>query len=106
MVTEYEEKIAQWLTSDPALVKEAVIHTRRATGLEDIHPLDTWATNLLFDPTYGGLNEDLRWISNRGGDMAKADKIRKEMTVSAFDLYDWNRIGQLILAYTKENNDG
>jgi hypothetical protein len=100
---DYEDKIARWLAGDPGLVAPALSIASRVTGLEDLHPLRVWVANLLFDPGYGVVVEDLLWISNRDGDVDRAVGIRAEVGPVFFSLANWDRVTQMVKAYaTKE----
>lgn len=97
---DHEEKIARWLTGDPGLVTPTVAIASRVSGLEDLHPLRVWVVNLLFDPGYGIVAEDLLWISNRHADVDAAVSIRNEIGSVFFSLANWDRVTQLVKAYT------
>lgn len=99
---DYEERIARWLAGDPGLAAPALSIASGVTGLEDLNPLHTWVTNLLFDPGYGVVVEDLLWVSNREADVHEAVVIRAEIGAVLFSVANWGRVSQLVKAYANK----
>lgn len=89
-----EQKVASWLSGDPGL-QEAALASASAP-YEPFHNFRFWVTNLLYDFGYGVFADDLQWVSDRGGDVEAAKKIRDEMTKLEFDVLNWDEVARLV----------
>ena len=98
-----EQKIADWLTGDPGLVAPALSLAAGSTGLEDVSELRAWVYTLLHDGGYRVVVEDLLWVSNRGGDVEAAQKLRAEVSKVDLALVRWDVVETLVKARVEEN---
>lgn len=107
-LTHYEAHICMWLGSDPPML-------RAARSRFDPHPdddamdydsaqLGAWVCDVLYDVHYGaghGRTPDLFWVSDFGGDAAKAKLVRSFVSEEhLLDIEDegWGRIGLALIA--------
>jgi hypothetical protein len=97
---DYEERIARWLSGDPGLADGARSIAVGVPVFTDLNPLRIWATNLLFDPGYGVVVDDLLWVSNRGADVNEAAVVRAEIGPVLFSVANWTRVAEKVKAYT------
>jgi hypothetical protein len=92
------------LTGDPGLRDPALSLAAGSTGLEDASELRAWVYTLLYDTGYGVVVEDLLWVSNRGGDVEAARRMRLEVSRIDLALIRWDVVIDLIKASIKNDS--